>query len=66
MYLNRTVDYYPYRKHTDDGLHYYLQLFGIDDNIINIDISVDHDELVSKMILQPTDDICKIIEEHIS
>lgn len=66
LYLNRTVDYYPYRKHTDDGLHYYLQLFGIDDNIINIDISVDHDELVSKMILQPTDDICKIIEEHIS
>jgi len=66
LYLNRTVDYYPYRKHTDDGLHYYLQLFGIDDNIINIDISVDHDKLVSKMILQPTDDICKIIEEHIS
>lgn len=66
LYLNRTVDYYPYRKHTDDGLHYYLQLFGIDDNIINIDISVDHNKLVSKMILQPTDDIYKIIEEHIS
>lgn len=61
IYLGRKTDYYAYNKSLDDGLHYYLKLLDIDDNVDNLDIKVVNSMFEDKLMFNKNDLILKII-----
>ena len=59
--LGRKADYYTLNKCIDDGLHYYLSLLGIDDDINNIDINIDKELVYKNIVFNDNDLILKIL-----
>lgn len=57
----KQVDYYPINKTIDDGMHYYLQQIGIDDNDTHIDMQVNKSAIESKFGFSENDLLLDII-----
>lgn len=57
IFLGKEVDYYAANKIVDDGLHFYLEQLGIDDNIDNLDIKIEQKKLLNKVVFGKNDDI---------
>lgn len=55
MYLGRQPDYYPLNKQLDDGLHFYLQMLDIDDNVENLNINVPKSKLLGTVFFDEND-----------
>lgn len=51
----KPVDYYPWNKDGDDGLTYYLKLFGVDDNKKHLPLQVPAEEVKRKLIMNKKD-----------
>ena len=57
----KQVDYYPINKTIDDGMHYYLEQIGIDDNDTHIDMQVNKSTIESKFGFSENDLLLDII-----
>jgi hypothetical protein len=62
IWLDRPVYYYSKPKTFDDGLHYYLQLFNVDDNKDQL-LSITKEDIEDKLFIHDDDLLYKIIED---
>jgi len=59
-YLNKPVYYSIKNKTINDGLHYYLKLFNVDDNINQI-LNITKEEIIEKLVFNDNDKILELL-----
>ena len=62
LYMNRNLDYYNYNRVGDDGVHYYMQLIGLDDRDNHMNLRGYDNIVKEKLLFHDNDLLLDLIE----